>query len=92
LPAKGGVWQLTIVLPSRQSDINDPKKTQGAAVMASGDANVPPNPADQDHAVRRCEKCDAAMKQLAELPALSIRAAIKVFRCYVCDHVVSDRA
>jgi hypothetical protein len=32
------------------------------------------------------------MKQLAELPALSIRAAIKVFRCYACDHVVSDRA
>jgi len=61
-------------------------------MMASGDANVPPNPADQDHAVRRCEKCDAAMKQLAELPALSIRAAIRVFRCYVCDHVVSDRA
>ena len=61
-------------------------------MMASGDANVPPNPADQNIPVRRCEKCDAAMKQLAELPALSIRAAIKVFRCYSCDHVVSDRA
>jgi hypothetical protein len=60
--------------------------------MASGDANVPHKPADQDPAVRRCEKCDAAMKQLAELPALSIRAAIKVFRCYVCDHVASDLA
>jgi hypothetical protein len=32
------------------------------------------------------------MKHLAELPALSIRAAVRVFRCYVCDHVVSDRA
>lgn len=61
-------------------------------MMASGDANVPPDPADQGQAVRRCEKCDAVMKQLAELPALSIRAAIKVFRCYACDHVVSDRA
>jgi hypothetical protein len=60
--------------------------------MASGDASIPPNPADQDHVARRCEKCDAAMKQLAELPALSIRAAIKVYRCYVCDHVISDRA
>lgn len=60
--------------------------------MASDDANVPPNPADQNPAVRRCEKCNAAMKQLAELPALSIRAAIKVFRCYVCNHVVADRA
>lgn len=61
-------------------------------MMASGDTNVPPNPADQNNPVRRCEKCDAAMKQLAELPALSIRAAIKIFRCYACDHVVSDRA
>jgi hypothetical protein len=71
--------------------INDSKNT-GAAAMASGDANVPPNPADENDAVRRCEKCNAAMKQLAELPALSIRAAIKVFRCYTCNHVVSDRA
>ncbi len=61
-------------------------------MMTLGDANVPPNPADQNNPVRRCEKCTAAMKQLAELPALSIRAAIKVFRCYTCDHVVSDRA
>ena len=60
--------------------------------MASDGANVPPDPADQDKSVRRCDKCNAAMKQLAELPALSIRAAIKVFRCYVCNHVVSDRA
>ncbi len=61
-------------------------------MMASGDANDPPNPADQNNPVRRCEKCDAAMNLLAELPALSIRTAIKVFRCYACDHVVSDRA
>ena len=60
--------------------------------MASGDANVPPNPADKNSPERGCEKCGAAMKQLAELPALSIRAAIRVFRCYACDHVVSDRA
>jgi hypothetical protein len=32
------------------------------------------------------------MTQLGELPALSIHAAIKVFRCYACDHVVSDLA
>jgi hypothetical protein len=60
--------------------------------MASGDANVPPDPADKNNLERRCEKCGAAMKQLAELPALSIRTAIKVFRCYVCNHVISDRA
>jgi hypothetical protein len=61
-------------------------------MTASDDATVPPNPADQNNTLRRCEKCDAAMKQLAELPAQSIRTAIKVFRCYSCDHVVSDRA
>lgn len=82
---------LTFVQPSWQSGINDSKNT-GVAVMASGDANVPPDPADQDHAVRRCEKCDSAMTKLAELPALSIRDAIKVYRCYACDHVVSDLA
>ncbi len=59
--------------------------------MAPGDANVPPDTADQDRAPRRCEKCNAWMKQLGELPALSIHAAIRVFRCYACDHVVRER-
>ncbi len=58
--------------------------------MASDDTNVPPETAEQNHTRRHCEKCDAAMKQLGVLPALSIRAAIRVFRCYVCDHVVAD--
>jgi predicted nucleic acid-binding Zn ribbon protein len=57
--------------------------------MASDDANDLLNPADSDP-VRICEKCSAAMKQLGELRALSIRVAIKVFRCYACDHVVSE--
>lgn len=60
--------------------------------MASGEGNVPPHPADRNNPVRRCERCHANMKQLGELPALSVHAAIKVFRCYACDHVVSDRA
>jgi len=59
--------------------------------MASKDANVPSDPATQGPS-RSCEKCNADMKQLGELPALSIHAAIKVFRCYVCDHVVSEQA
>jgi hypothetical protein len=59
--------------------------------MASGDTNVWPNPADNTP-VRRCERCAAEMNQLAEFPALSIRAAVGVFRCYVCGHVISDRA
>ena len=60
--------------------------------MAFGDADVPPDTADQDKRLRRCEKCNADMKQLGQLPALSIHAAIRVFRCYACDHVVSVRA
>jgi hypothetical protein len=58
--------------------------------MASDDANIPLDPADRNR-LRSCEKCNADMKQLGELPALSIHAAIKVFRCYVCDHVVAER-
>ena len=60
--------------------------------MACGDANVPPIPENQGNSGRRCERCRAEMTQLGELPALSLHAAIKVFRCYVCDHVVSDQA
>jgi hypothetical protein len=30
--------------------------------------------------------------QLGVLPSLSIHAAIRVFRCYVCDRVVSEQA
>lgn len=59
--------------------------------MGSGDGNITPDPADHNPG-RRCERCDADMTQLGELPALSIHAAIKVFRCYACDHVVSDLA
>jgi hypothetical protein len=58
--------------------------------MASDDANVPPATADRNDALRNCENCSAEMKRLGVLPALSIRAAISVFRCYVCDHVVAD--
>jgi hypothetical protein len=57
--------------------------------MASDDANGLLDPADSNP-MRICERCSAAMKQLGELRALSIRAAVKVYRCYACDHVVSE--
>jgi hypothetical protein len=60
-------------------------------LMMSDNAKDPFDPADQN-SMRICEKCNAVMKQLGELPALSIHAAIKVFRCYACDHVVSEPA
>jgi hypothetical protein len=60
--------------------------------MAFDDADVAPDGADQGKRLRSCEKCCADMKQLGQLPALSIHAAIRVFRCYACDHVVSEPA
>jgi len=59
--------------------------------MASDDANAPPDPADQNKLLRQCERCNAVMKKLGALPALSVHAALKVFRCYGCDHVVAER-
>jgi hypothetical protein len=58
--------------------------------MASDDANLPSGPADKNSS-RNCEKCNADMKPLGVLPAMSVHAAIKVFRCYVCDHVVAEQ-
>jgi hypothetical protein len=59
-----------------------------AVIMVSDDPNVP---AEQNQ-LRRCEKCNATMKQLGELPALSIHTAVRIFRCYACDHVVTERS
>jgi hypothetical protein len=59
--------------------------------MTSDNTSGASNPADQ-FPKRICEKCGATMKPLVALPAFSNHAAIKVFRCYGCDHVVSDPA
>jgi hypothetical protein len=67
-------------------------RTRGLAVMAPDDMSAPPGAAEHDKTVRNCEKCRAAMKQLGELPALSVHAAIRVFRCYGRDHVVAEQA
>jgi hypothetical protein len=39
---------------------------------------------------RRCDKCDAAMTHLSDLPAFSTAPPVRIFRCYVCNHVVSE--
>jgi len=62
------------------------------AAMALKDANVPSNPAVQNDQKRGCEQCGADMKRLGKLPAVSRHPAIKVFRCYACDHIVSEPA
>ena len=58
--------------------------------MASDDAIVPSGTADRNDVLRHCEKCSAEMRRLGVLPALSIRAAVSVFRCYGCDHVAAE--
>jgi hypothetical protein len=40
---------------------------------------------------RTCDKCTAEMTHLADLPAYQGRDAIRVFRCYVCNNVVSEK-
>jgi hypothetical protein len=59
--------------------------------MAFDDANSPPGAADRDERVRNCEKCNTGMKRLGVLPAVSAHAAVSIYRCYGCDHVVAER-
>jgi hypothetical protein len=41
-------------------------------------------------AARICEKCKAEMTHLSDLPSFVGRTAIRIFRCYVCNNVVSE--
>jgi len=59
--------------------------------MASEGANDRSIPVEQNDRTRICEECGADMKQLGKLPAVSLYPAIRVFRCYRCDNVVSEQ-
>jgi hypothetical protein len=67
---------------------NQEQEEQRAAVMPPENEDI----AADDTPSRICEKCNAAMTQLGELPALLIHTAVRIFRCYACDHVASDQA
>jgi hypothetical protein len=47
-------------------------------------------PSQNDPPVRRCGKCDWELTLLGNLPAVAMYAAARVFRCYVCNNVVSE--
>ena len=47
-------------------------------------------PTDESVPQRRCDKCDSEMTHLSDLPPLSASPPIRIFRCYVCNHVVSE--
>jgi hypothetical protein len=55
--------------------------------MPSIDANdtdfAPPLP-------KCCEKCTAEMKLLGAFPAIALHMAVKIFRCNVCNNVISE--
>jgi hypothetical protein len=46
------------------------------------------NPDKSTKSLRICEKCDLQMTLLGSLPAIALRAAVRVFRCYACNNVV----
>jgi hypothetical protein len=45
------------------------------------------NPADTP--IRVCDKCNANMTLLSDLPNFHDHAAAKIFRCYACNSVAS---
>jgi hypothetical protein len=47
-------------------------------------------PDEPKEPLRICEKCDLEMTLLGHLPAFALQAAVRIFRCYVCDNVVSE--
>ena len=59
--------------------------------MASPAANASPDSPDvPDVPSRVCEKCGAAMTHLSDLQPIVGSAAMRIFRCYSCNHVVSE--
>jgi len=56
--------------------------------MAANDAPTPS--AGPDVPSRTCDKCDANMTHLSDLQPIVGSAAMRIFRCYVCNHVVSE--
>jgi hypothetical protein len=61
-----------------------------AEVAAMADENTPSNSGALNIPSRICELCDAQMTHLSDLPSYLGRAAIRIFRCYVCNNVVSE--
>jgi hypothetical protein len=76
----------------RHDNLSDRFAKTGVAAMALTEAHVPSDPADQHDPRRMCEECGAAMKPVGKLPAVSMHAAIQVFRCFKCDNVASEPA
>ena len=55
-----------------------------AATVAKASPDSPDAPS------RTCDKCGAAMTHLSDLQPIIGSAAMRIFRCYACNHVVSE--
>jgi hypothetical protein len=40
---------------------------------------------------RKCDVCGEQMQHLGDLPAIATKPVMRVFRCYHCNHVKSER-
>jgi hypothetical protein len=58
--------------------------------MASAETDPPVNSGSSDLRSRTCEICDAQMTHLSDLQPRLFGAARSVFRCYACNHVISE--
>ena len=59
-----------------------------AGYMPATDASIPPDSPVVPSRV--CDNCDAAMTHLSDLQPMIGSAAMRIFRCYACNHVVSE--
>ena len=57
--------------------------------MASPVAKASPD--NPDAPSRTCDKCGADMTHLSDLQPIVGSAAMRIFRCYACNHVVSEK-
>jgi hypothetical protein len=67
-----------------------PGSFKGSAIMGSDDANAVSHSEASNLPERFCEKCNWEMTHLSDLPSYLERAAVRIFRCYVCNNVVSE--
>lgn len=58
--------------------------------MAPAGSNPPSNPGQSTVPSRTCDKCKAEMTHLSDLPFMFGSTALRIFRCYVCNNVVSE--
>jgi hypothetical protein len=67
----------SVLLPSEKVDY-----------MPATNANV--RSASAGAPSRACDNCDADMTHLSDLQPMIGSAAMRIFRCYSCNHVVSE--